>query len=153
MLQERLSPEQRKELADRPFGTQFTDFTESQLNMRIEIGKIFWNLMSEMDSSLTEEMKAIYEKYPLWAFYTDEDEVVIKRSFGVGVYENGHPCLHTMTCMIMFTNETVGGTPVENVIRTDRWNADQLDRIKLNNAPGMFCDPLGFLVALRAYHQ
>lgn len=78
----------------------------------------------EVDNTLDNRTKAIYEQYPMWAFYEDKESKVgiqwlyhitlrvsklPKRVFGVMVMSDGSVNLHTVSCMMMFPNVTLGG--------------------------------------------
>ncbi len=141
-----------KELKARPITTEFTEFTDEQFNVRLAFAKKICAYLLETDDTLDAKMKTIYEKYPMWGFYTDEKHIICKRSFGVAVSEDGKNILHTQMAMSFFDNTTVGGTPADTLVRVDQWNENQIKFIKHTANPGLYLDPLGFYLVL-LYHS
>jgi hypothetical protein len=144
-----LTPAERQELKDRPLTTAFRDYTEDQLVLRISAAQKISRLLLANDSSLTPEMRAVYEALPTWAFWEYPDTNIPKRCYGVLTYDDGTIGAHCVTCMLGWTNDTVGGTPASSIRQVARWSDEQKLRIQANNAPGVFCDPLGWLLLLR----
>lgn len=140
--------EEDAELKTRPIGGLYS-FTEEQLSLRVAIGKKMTAWFCAVDSTMSADVRKVYEDFPMWAFYVTKSSDLPKRSYGVCFGEDKKPRLHTAACHIMFTNLTIGGTPVEDLVKVDRWSAEQLARIEFNNDPAIFLDPLGFMIVLR----
>ena len=147
-----LTETEKLELIERPISGKYMDFTESQLKIRIDIAKKYCDLFLHEDVTLEEKYKEIYQKYPMWGFYKSEDGSSIHRIYGVCLYDDEPDKTwgaHTATCLTMFTNLTLGGRPVAELKQVDQWSDNDKARIQFNNCPGIFCDPLGFLIVLR----
>jgi hypothetical protein len=114
--------------------------------LRKEIAKKVEEYLNEIDPDLPPEFKKIYETYPRWKFYMDKNKNTIKRAYGVCRYDDGEYGLHTTSCHIFFTNDTIGGTPISSIETIDDWTDSQKEIIALNNCPGGFFDPLGWMV-------
>lgn len=134
-----LTDEEKKELARCPVDvTQYMTFTIEQLRLRQQIAdKLCLELNSGKDPTLTSDVAEIYVRFPQSRFYTDrETETSIYRIYGVLVYENGEYGVHVSSCHINWTNDVIGGVPIEDIKMIEQWNSGQLARIQMNNAPG-----------------
>jgi hypothetical protein len=134
------------ELAERPVIEELQDFTEEQLVRRVEIAKKYCTFFSNADLTMSLWSRTLYDQYPIWGFYVDG--TCMKRAYGVSHGANGDR-VHTATCMFLMTNLTVGGTPVADLTRVNRWTDAQKASACLNPTPGTFLDPLGFMNILR----
>ena len=141
-----ISPEVKQELKERPIRSEYTKFTEEQFALRLQHAKDICEWFTNVDATMTTEMKAIYQKYPMWCFYTDkENKVTKKRSFGVSISPSRGEILDTVCAMMLFDNITVGGTEASTLEKVDRWTKDQISHLQMCANPGHFIDPLGFL--------
>jgi hypothetical protein len=80
-------------------------------------------------------------KYPPCGFYKTTNNI-IKRVFNTFSEIE----MSTVSCLIMCTNITMDGTNVDELIKIDNWNDDDIGRIRLNDNPGIFIDPLGYVL-------
>jgi len=153
-LDEILTEEEKEELRKNPPSLDFELVSEEQFLLRLSIAKkmcAFFN-----DTSVPPEYRAIYEKYPMWAFYesTDSEATLPRRVYGAILQtdEDGSKteAVHAATAHLLWVNYVVGGVPVTKLKRVDRWNENSEMMIKMSGAKGMFCDPLGFIIAVTA---
>lgn len=137
----------KEELKLRPPSSNFIKLTPVQYALRQSIAQHICQDFLEEDSTLTDDFRRMYRAFPMWQVYKDKESGLIKRVYGVAKNTKGQDVLHTATCHISFVNLTVGGTPAESLEPVVLTEAD-LARIQLCSSPGVFCDPLGFLVVL-----
>jgi hypothetical protein len=76
---------------------------------------------------------AAFEEYPPWYFYKTLSGS-IKRIYGFIEDQDGAVRAHTVTAMAIYANDTIGGTPLEDLIRVYAWSDQDLIRIELCNA-------------------
>ena len=119
---------------------------EMNIPLRKEIAKKVENFINEIDPDLPSEFKKIYDEFPRWKFYTDKGKNTIMRAYGVCRYDDGEYGLHTASCHIFFTNNTIGGVPLKAIEAIDDWTDSQKEIIAMNNCPGAFFDPLGWMM-------
>lgn len=144
-----LTENEAQELKQNPPGTVPT--TPEQFQLRLKIAKTMCKYFNEEDPTMTEEVRAVYEKYPMWGFYVDENGSCPRRSYGVGFIEKGSEeveGLHMVTAHLFFINDVIGGVEASTVRRVDEWDEASRNIINMCNMPGMFLDPLGFLLPL-----
>lgn len=159
-----LTEEEKRELETYPVSNNFVPQSPEQFAMRLSIAKKFCAYALENDSTLTPEMRAIYEQYPLWGFYESADYraddastyPIPRRSYGVMKVhdaESGEPqsALHMVTAHFFWVNDVVGGVTTSEVTRVDQWSDRAKDTIRFCLAPGIFLDPLGFLIPVRQH--
>lgn len=140
-----LTNEEQKELSERPVTHDFVNFTESQLNLRKIIAKKFFeHAMSNLE--IGDSLRKIYEKKPIYKFY--ESDGLPKRAYGVGILQDGTEIVDTATAMLMLVNDTIGGTNMNELKEVDNWTKDHLSRIMSCGSPGIFIDPIGFILLL-----
>lgn len=148
-----LTDEETKELKDHPVPCDPVD--NDQLRLRQKIGEKLCNFFMQTDSTLTPECKAIYEKYPMWKFYTDTDGTpsMARRSYGVAIGKGGQQLLHMMSMRMLWINDVVGGVPCTEVQALTEWSPEHKKFIA-DSMPqsahdrDAFLDPLGFLFFL-----
>ena len=128
-------------------------YENMNIELRTKIAQKMEDFVNKEDHELPEEYRTVYEQYPRWKFYTDKNNGVIKRTFGLCKYDDGTFGMHTYTCFFGFVNETVGGTPVKDLVPIDKWTDEQLLRINLNQNKGLFIDPLAWLCIASKYAQ
>lgn len=143
-----LTLEEKNEIKERPISPHLNTLTPYQFEIRKSIAKKFCEFFLENDDTLTSKHKEIYTKYPMWKFYQTIENKTPKRSYGVASTKDGKYALHTGTTQIMMVNYTLGGTLCEDLEVTDRWTPNQEEQINLCRSPGMFIDPLGFMIAI-----
>jgi hypothetical protein len=155
-LGEILSEEEKEELRKNPPALDFQPATEEQFLFRLSIAKKMCAFFNQVDASMTAEYRAIYEKYPMWAFYesTDPEATLPRRVYGamVRVEDDGSiaEAVHAATAHIAWVNYVLGGVLVTQLKRVDRWSENSTMMINMSGAKGMFCDPLGFIIAVEA---
>ena len=150
-----LTEEETKELKDHPIPS--TPQTAAQLALRRRMAVKMSKSMLDMCDDLTPEMRAVYDAYPNYKFFTDKKGVVCRRAYGVFTYRGGSPGLHMCTCMLGWINDVVGGVPCDEVVALDEWTPEQIQLIKtkcsLNPNPqaeACFLDPLGWMHLLES---
>lgn len=149
-----LTEAEQKELKENPPGT--TPKTPEQFQLRLEIAKKMCTFFNENDPTMSDEVRDVYTKYPMWGFYVNEDGLCPRRSYGVCFYPPSDttdesakiPALHMVTAHIFFINDVVGGVEASTVRRIDAWSESNLNLINLCSSPGIFLDPLGFWLPL-----
>jgi hypothetical protein len=154
-----LSPAELAELKARPIGVpEWRNLTEEQIALRVEIGKKIQADFIATSPTLEPRLRDIYERYPMWGFYESaesEDAWPPRRAYGVCFGEDDDERLYTVTLMSMINNRTIGGCPVESLVRVDRWSPQTIQRMKspLYNGTGIWEDPLGFVKLLMELHS
>lgn len=144
------SERERTELKERPIDLyRKTDFTDEQFQVRLALAKRLQESLLTADTTASEELIQIYDKVPMWAFYTTlpNGKGAPRRVFGVGKNTEGEEYAQTVTGLNMLNNRTVGGVPADELaaLRVDRLKYDDVSRTR---TPGLFIDPLGFLPIL-----
>jgi hypothetical protein len=143
-----LTAEENAELTARPITQEFRSFTREQIELRRSIGRKWNEFFMRVDTTMSESIRKCYAEYPPWQFYQVRGGTQMKRIYGICEYQDGTFGAHTVTCMMMFTNDTVGGTPLRDLEPILELSDAQLASACFNNAPGVFCDPLGYMLPL-----
>lgn len=140
-----LTSEEQLELSTRPISPEWRDFTEDQIKTRVEIGKKFMEYIIKDDITMEPWAKEIYTKMPMWGFYIDPKFRVRRRVFGALKQSDSTPGVHAASAHFLWTNYVIGGVPINELERIDRWTEEDKMFFKGNNCPGLFLDPLGFI--------
>lgn len=137
------TPEQRHEIIQRPCGC-VTIMNDIQFELRLDAAKSAFSQMILLDSNITTEARELYEKFPMWGFYLDDNDVP-KRVYGISSISN--KSLSTLSANIMLNNATVGGTTTSVLRRVDKWPENTMKFLISGLTPnaGLFIDPLGFI--------
>lgn len=140
-----LSAAEQDELLQRPIDKHRSAFTPEQINRRKEIGQKIFQFFLERDPTMTDEIRTLYLQTPLWQFYKTANNQIV-RPYGVGRTNQGLPISHVLRCKI-------GRAELEDREMTDlipviNWSADDQHVIRFTAEPGVFLDPLGFLLIL-----
>ncbi len=143
---------ERIEVELRPIGVA-TSFTPEQWNMRIDIArktvmKIIDEVFVEQPDKITPEIRALYDRYPLWGYYTHANLRVV-RIYGFFAYaDEGYGA--------WFATPNIGsisigdcGVPVDDIQQVSCWTPEQMGLICMSGTPGVFIDPLGFMIPVR----
>ena len=143
------SDEHREELMARPLHPDYQVFTEEQLLRRIEIAKHHeradFSIMKESDTPAI----PYFEKWPRWKFYHIDKGYGARRIYGIHhalAHDDPDPIFVSITAMTMFNNETVGGINASELIPVRRYPKNTLDVLRKTPTPGLFLDPLGYIV-------
>lgn len=145
-----LTPEERREIADRNVTTEWRDYTEEQLQTRISIGRKAMEHMLCHDPTVTNEARAIYAKCPMWGFYKSAGagDRALYRVYGVS-WSDDEESVKAISAHFVCNNKVIGGVPVCDIMRVDRWTAEDLDFFReFVPTPGIFVDPLGFVLVI-----
>jgi len=134
----------QQELARFPIGS--TETEEWNWALRLEIGADMTQLCQRDCGETPPALAHLYDSHPLHAFYTDAAGKAIWRLYGVAVRDDGTPLGHTCRAMLLGNNKAVGGVPLGELVRCERWSAEQLAFLRSGMVPdaGIFLDPLGF---------
>jgi hypothetical protein len=81
-----------------------------------------------------------YRDYPPWHFYVSSHGAP-KRVYGFLELEDGEVRAHTVTAMIGMVNDTICGTPLEDLVRVDAWDREAMVRIQLSGSADLFLGP------------
>jgi len=152
-MEEILNSDECEEYRKNPPGT--IPKYDEQFELRLSIAKKICEHFNKNDVSMSDEMREIYIKYPMWGFYVNKAEedgdgisTCPRRSYGVCKYVDQTYGLHMVTAHIGWINDVVGGVEVSSVERIERWDENSIGIINLSNNPGVFLDPIGFMVPL-----
>jgi hypothetical protein len=143
-----LNAEEEAELHARPIGArEWRNLTEEQIVRRIGILK---KMHASIESDMLPWQRDLYAKMPVWGFYVDahsEDAWLPRRVYGVCLGEGDEERVHNVTLLIMMNNNTLGGTPVTQLRRVERWSAEHIERMRcgMYTDIGLFEDPLGIM--------
>lgn len=167
-----LTDEEEEELEKFPIPSAPLD--EKQLLLRQEMGKKFCQYLLDIDETLTPELRAIYEKFPMWCFYTSNEDsnqkgntIMVRRSYGVALNGADESSLHMVSARFGWVNDVVGGVPTKDVAIFDKWTDQQKEHIHSlishRTVPcssqvatlthDAFLDPLGFIYFIQSHHQ
>lgn len=147
-----LTDEEEKELKDFPIPTAPRD--EKQLRLRQQIGKKMCAHAIIADETMSPDHKRIYEKFPMWRFYTDakRSPYIARRMYGIcGNDDKDKWSLYMVSARVMWVNDVIGGVPCDEVLALDEWTSEQLVFLKERALPeqpkvmATFLDPLGFI--------
>ncbi len=141
-----LNEEFEEELKARPITVEWTDFTNEQIDRRRACGKEIFDNFMEKDTTMSPEVIDMYLRCPLYLFYKSGE--CIKRAFGV--HDTGTKRMATFTSMVIMNNYTIDGTDVEDMEPVEYWSAADKVRMACNPTPGIFADPLAFLILIDA---
>lgn len=146
-----LNPIEEQELKQNPPGTVPT--TPEQFQLRLEIAKKICQFFNESDPTMTEDVRKVYEEYPMWGFYVNGDGSCPRRSYGVCFKktedsDENIPALHMITAHLFWINDVMGGVEVSSIRRVDAWSENNQSMIAMCGSPQMFLDPLGFFLPL-----
>lgn len=134
--------EEQAELDARPVSTEYVDFTEAQLVIRVQIAKKIHDHVMREDADMPSWARECYAECPMWGFYTNADFATsCIRVYGA--MEDGHA--HAEISRFGCTNNVVGGVLRADLQRVDRWSEAQKQALQLNNVPGWFLDPIAFV--------
>jgi hypothetical protein len=130
-MTEYLTEQELLELKNRPVQQEYTDFTKEQLKVRVEIAK---KIISPFKAEI-----------PVWTFYKSQGRLL--RICGL----NEH---YLLECHIGWTDSSIFDAQTDekqpsgkqSIGEVSSWSEDEKRYIKLNNSPGLFADPLGFLL-------
>lgn len=148
-----LTVEEQKELKDFPIPTAPKD--EKQLRQRQQIGKKMCAHAILTDETMSPEHKQIYEKFPMWRFYTDakSSSHIARRMYGIcGQDDKGKWSLYMVSARVRWVNDVIGGVPCDEVRALDEWTSEQLVFLNEWALPeqryvlATFLDPLGFII-------
>jgi hypothetical protein len=132
-----------REMRRHPPTIEYHEFNNDEIKLRREIAKYIWNEMMDMDATINPTRRALYNKYPPWAFFTDLDGN-LWRVYGLksiamirAVRPDGRSQIATEV-------------PANSLIMVDDWTANQKWNLKQsgNGVPGCFLDPLGMIFVL-----
>lgn len=107
------------------------------------------------DPTITPQFLDVYEKYPMWQFYTDSkhSNAIVRRSYGVhstAETTDEEPTPFMMSCRLHFVNDVVGGVPGAEAFPIAEWTPEQIAFVKMSQIGAInqaaFLDPLGFMV-------
>lgn len=148
-----LTLEEQHELDERPVNPDSACiFTAEQFKMRQQIGEKITKLIYEdAVKSIDTDLAAMYLKYPPYRFYISKDGGSCRRIYGVSTDSDGKFVAQAVTAMMMFNNDVIGGVPFEEMKMLDNWGAEKESFLRsgLVQGPGIFLDPLGFLLLAR----
>lgn len=139
-----LTPDEKQELAERPLNNPAVvqHFTPEQMAVRQEIGKFLTKKTYQDALEKSPDLAPFYLTHPPYLFYSNR-----KRLFGILKTEEGEVRAHTVKAMVMFNNQTVGGTSLNDMEGTTSWSAEDYEFFTsgMVPTPAVFTDPLGFL--------
>lgn len=140
-----LTDDEREELKERPVGSdKLHAFTNKDIiKLRKSIGMKLEKYLNELDQTLTEEHKKIYEVFPRHGFYTDKEDS-IKRIIGIYT-KDGKVSLLAVSCMITQKNTTPEIVPMDSVEEIEYWSDEQINKISHSPTYSYYIDPLGWL--------
>jgi hypothetical protein len=148
------------EMQQRPPGDpQWRGFTEAQLAMRMSIGKKFAAFTLQYDDSMTEQDRRGYERAPLWGFYLPrgDDAWLPRRVYGqiTVTGDDSQARAHVVSGHPMWINRVLGGVPLNELVRVDRWPERTLQMLREGLIPnaGWFEDPLGFFGVIESINR
>jgi hypothetical protein len=144
----KLTPEEQKELDDRPILVDYRIYSNAQFALRLSIAKKIWRYHRD---SQTKDIKRILDMYPCWGFYRHSGFPV--RITGVGLlgvlnanksrFRGQEWSAYATECAENTTEPKHQLIPTKALRRVEKWTADDLRKIKLNTHSGAFVDPLG----------
>lgn len=150
-----LTPEELQEVTERPIGT--AKLTKAQIELRCKIADEWSARILQMHDELQgpkfAAIRLIYKVYPLSGFYvTKKKPHIPKRAFGAMDMAVGSHRLHVVSALHNgFMSTTAGGTAISDLKRVKYWGKTSRKVINRNEYPGVFLDPLGFIIPMWQY--
>ena len=147
-----LSQERKDELLVRPISVIHRNFTEEQLKIRKEIGKVITKMIyKDCLNNGHDDLAKYYLIHPPYFYYTDKNQSVKRRIYGFGSTQDNVVIAHAITALLMFNNIPIGGVPASELVLKDTWSDEQYNSLTSGyiNDAGIFTDPLGFLLLAR----
>lgn len=147
------TPAELAELMTRPVTRAGYDLTQDQFERRLTIAmKMNYSLIA--DPNAIDFAPMAYTRCPIWGFYRNTDRGGALRVFGAFEGADGIVYMHTVAARPGSFSYRLGGTPIDEIApyRVDRWSPMTLLRLnEITPAPGIFTDPLGFLLEGRCF--
>src|SRR5271166_4030391 len=94
--------EENAEMKAHPIGSINDPLPPDRLALRFSVARKIYEKMktTEWWAQRPDDIKATFEKFPPWKFYTGKDGNIARRSYGVGELTNGAHVLHMATAHI-----------------------------------------------------
>jgi hypothetical protein len=88
-----------------------------------------------------------YVTYPPFMFYTDPNNLAIRRIYGFCITDDGEVRAHAVTAMFIMNNDIIGGIELEMLVHVKRWSNNQLDKLNCGMVKGAnaFLEQCGWL--------
>ena len=133
-----------------PIGPEYHNFTTAELSLRREIAKSMWDEMMSKDENFESDsqLRPLYEKYPPWAFFTDNLQRIWRVCMMYGIKNETKMRAATL-------DDNNEGILIKNVNMStlrmvNNWTDAQKSKLRKNKVPGWFLDPLGMMCILDA---
>jgi hypothetical protein len=88
-------------------------------------------------------VRQAFADYPPWRFYKTVGGS-IKRVYGFAETQCGSVVAHTVTAMTGLLNDTIGGTPLNDLVQVNEWSEDDRIRISMCPLPAAFLEVDGW---------
>jgi hypothetical protein len=143
-----------EEIRLRPLQSAFTVFTPEQLTVRKNIArKVCISFDTTARNENQSEWTTGFDTHPRWKFYNSESGPRRVYGYLFDPDNNRLTGLHAVTARAGWVNDVVGGVSVDSVTEVENWTDVQIARLTASvlfaiPCPGMFIDPLGFLLAM-----
>jgi len=130
------------------------DFTDAQFAVRLALAKrLCAHLTSGADPTMGDWARRIYNRMPMWACYSSlpDGEGLIRRVYGVCRTTNDNEeCVHAVSAMMVFNNRV--DVPVTEM-ESNRIERVYASRVLHTSTPGLFIDPLGYLMFISYFNE
>jgi hypothetical protein len=116
-----------------------------------EFNEIFYN--SEWFKERPDIIKKCFKEYPCSKFYKHKDSDLLFRITGFHETESGEILAQTNTLFIGMINKTIGGYPLNELIKLDEWSEEDIRKINfkiggIGDLKYVFLHPMGYLFLL-----
>lgn len=96
--------------------------------------------------SRPQKVKDAFQAMPFERFYTDKaTQTAVYRLYGVTENKDGTCGYHACSAHLFWTNDVIGGISAEDLLPVEKWNEEQLQKIRMNNVPQAFLFPDGWI--------
>ncbi len=150
-----LTQEEKDELSIKLPSIKLNKLSNEEFKLRIGISKKIGDWMC---SALHPSIIKLYYKYPLWGFYMDKNnEMDIKRIIDYSYFKKpkklGETSRKSKKVLRGITfdciqSEIKKDVLLKNLTLITKWTKNQLCLINMSDNPGIFIDPLGFMLFL-----
>lgn len=152
MIRTILTQEENDELDNHPIGSIKKDIGgTAQFELRVGIAKKMCQWFLDNDPELTVEMRAMYEKYPMWKFYCNLDMNRPRRMYGVADLEKSSVSM--ISAIFGMVYHSLDGVLTSDITSVDRWSEKHILVINTTKHAYMFFDPCAFLMIVEQFSQ
>lgn len=139
-----LTEEEKNELHNRPIKYEYTNFSKDQINLRKQIGYKLSCYFIQNNSYRS--INDLYGKYPMWKYYK-YNNIQIRIYNTCSDYNEDNPMIKVVSAYLDRNRKF--NVNAKNIIDVLYWSDVDINYIKLTPTPGIYLDPLGFILTIK----